>query len=1264
MCLGRRLLAAQSILDLEKITLLLGVSELPSEDLSFFTERWKPGTCAWISYNPAFAEWLEDSTDSGILWMHALPASGKSILASYIITLLLDLYRPCSYFFFRFDDHSKKSLAACLRSLAFQIAQQLPGFQRALNSLSDTGLKLEKADARTIWKKVFQDILFKSSLSTGLYWVIDGLDESDSPKLLIDLLSSLNSSQLPIKVLLISRRSPELALAMERIAMTMPLRVMPIEDNQTDIEVFVKQEIELVHATPELKADIVRRLLDKAYGNFLWVRLALDELLQCHTQEDIEEALEGIPSGMEELYLRMEGSITKSSRASHKALATSIFSWAVCGRRPLTIEELSQALLPEFPIVRDLKDTVSQMCGQFVVVDVRSSQVKMVHQTAKKFLLNTSNSSLFIQPLVAHEQLFSKCVKFLSDPQLRRRPGQVEEIAFARYAAVSWAYHLDASSPASENVLNLLGDFFKGQAVLFWISVLARIGDLKTLVQTSRSLTIFIQRRRKHDAGISPLLHKLEEIEGLELWVTDLNKICAKFSQNLIRDPSTIFKLVPPFCARDSMIYKLFASKDLTASALRVSGITDTGWDDNLAKINVNPGHRATSIICFGSNFAVSTSNGSIVLYNAITFENICTFEHGERILAISWSNSGARFVSYGFRTTKIWLMSALQLEFTVPCSPKSRALGITFSSDDSKIIIGCMDRNIRCLALDDIQAGWSLMDVRLLREEVAERGNSSSPNILKFNSDATSVAVAYRSFPLSAWSIESSEMIGRCMRNKETNQWSPVSDIVWHPTSGEVLGRYHDGAVFKWHPYDQTHQEVFADATTVACSPEGSLFAITDAAGRIKLYNFHHFTIIYQLSYQGSSSQITFSPDSRRIYDLRGQFCNAWEPNALIRLSDTEERESEVGSEIGSTPAASMLSEAHSEARDRITALTVCPGTRYYAAGNDAGLVQIFEHGKFVSELWKSKSMLMAVHVDWAEDGKHVGIFELGGRVFIQKVERPSKANTAWSFKEHLVVEVGVGVGGVQQILLNHTSTHFLVASQTSINVWSCHAGEMVTSRIFEAKESPLRWMNHLTDSNLLMAFSLSHITVYKWHEMTMVATLDFAVTPLTKTLSQNDQEQNESKQEVPASSVTSTKTRIQRLILSPTKTHIIVQYSQSLSTTGTHHQTLIFDKRSLSDTTQTKVVPIPIPDEISNQVEIPLTVLSKSLFIFLDKEHWMCSFRIDTNESPKRHFFLPRDWLNTDSLALCTMLSDGTFLCPKNGEVAAVKSAVGAEW
>jgi hypothetical protein len=347
-------------------------------------------------------------------------------------------------------------------------------------------------------------------------------------------------------------------------------------------------------------------------------------------------------------------------------------------------------------------------------------------------------------------------------------------------------------------------------------------------------------------------------------------------------------------------------------------------------------------------------------------------------------------------------------------------------------------------------------------------------------------------------WNIELGKMVGRCIRNRETNQWSPVSQMVWYPTSGEVLGRYHNGAVFKWDPYDQTHQEVFASATRIACSPEGTLFAIADSEGRIKLYNFYHFTVIYQLSYQEFCIHVAFSPDCRRIYDLRGRFCNVWEPNALIGLNDTEEREGEVGSELGSSQPASLVSEAYAETRDLITAICVCPGTQFCAAGNDMGLVQIFENGNLITEVWRSKNMSTAVHIDWAEDGEHFAVFELGGRVFIKRVKPPSKLNAEWSVEACLEVKVKVELGGVQQILLNHSSTHFLVASRTTANVWSCHLGEITTSRIFDAEIYPIRWMNHPTDSDLLLAFSLRHMTIYKWHDMSKIATIHYSYTPM----------------------------------------------------------------------------------------------------------------------------------------------------------------------
>ena len=62
------------------------------------------------------------------------------------------------------------------------------------------------------------------------------------------------------------------------------------------------------------------------------------------------------------------------------------------------------------------------------------------------------------------------------------------------------------------------------------------------------------------------------------------------------------------------------------------------------------------------------------------------------------------------------------------------------------------------------------------------------------------------------------------------------------------------------------------------------------------------------------------------------------------------------------------------------------------------------------------------------------------------------------------------------------------------------------------------------------------------------------------------------------------------------------------------------------------------------------------------------MCSLRLNVRELEEKtvqeHFFLPRDWLNSDCLEFCTLLPDGTFLIPHNGEIAAIKSGVMLEW
>jgi len=198
-----------------------------------------------------------------------------------------------------------------------------------------------------------------------------------------------------------------------------------------------------------------------------------------------------------------------------------------------------------------------------------------------------------------------------------------------------------------------------------------------------------------------------------------------------------------------------------------------------------------------------------------------------------------------------------------------SRAFTIVFSSSNTQVVIGSNDRMIRVARLTAANPVWSIIHSDLLKADKAlDRPVHNVPWRIAFNSDASCIAVSYRSAPLCVWALDPPELIGRCMRNQEYagNSWTVVDQVVWHPGSEEVLGLYMGGHVFRWNPYDGTQQELPAVASILASSSDGNFFATGDVNGTIKLYNFHHFALIYQLSCENMMNNICFSPDSKDL--------------------------------------------------------------------------------------------------------------------------------------------------------------------------------------------------------------------------------------------------------------------------------------------------------------------------------------------------------------------------------------------------------------
>ena len=177
-----------------------------------------PGSCEWIRKEQNFNRWVEvHSLQSRVLWIHGVPGARKSVLSSYIVKHLGDARLSYQYFYFRYGEQQNRSVNALLRSIAYQTAWELPEYGCLLSHLAGDVDTIAKADARSLWQRLFLTGLFTLRLSRPLYWLVDALDECDAPEQFLSFIADFTRSQVPIRLLLVSRRTEALEMKIQRM---------------------------------------------------------------------------------------------------------------------------------------------------------------------------------------------------------------------------------------------------------------------------------------------------------------------------------------------------------------------------------------------------------------------------------------------------------------------------------------------------------------------------------------------------------------------------------------------------------------------------------------------------------------------------------------------------------------------------------------------------------------------------------------------------------------------------------------------------------------------------------------------------------------------------------------------------------------------------------------------------------------------------------------------------------------------------------------
>ncbi|KAH7077306.1 hypothetical protein FB567DRAFT_147720 [Paraphoma chrysanthemicola] len=1295
----------------EAVETLLSVHDRPDDDYNFFYDQRMSGTCGWILHERAFQDWLEDTAHSSVLWLHALPASGKSVLSSFIINHVKMQGQICQYYYFRFGEQAKRTINGCLRSIAFQLSQDIPQFRRRMRDLAEDGLRLEKTDARTVWKRLFVTPLLTLRQNITLYWIIDALDEADSPQLLLDLLEDLRGSKVSIKVLVTSRNTAGLSLGFDQLSELVPTDILPLlSKSQQDVGAYVQSRMLLPRWDNAFKQEISAIILQRAEGNFLWVHLALKDILKRHTSEAVRQALENMPAGMEAMYHRMAVEVAKDLGSTDKELARRILTWAMYSRRALTLRELEEALRPSFGRILDVRNTISATCGLFVVVDV-SEHVTMIHQTARDYLTHTQALDLFIDAQRVHIDLFSHCMTCLMDTNVRGKLTQTNSELkrdFIQYAATSWSYHLGLIKQISPAAVTMLVQFLRGPHVLTWIRILASLRHLKVLVYASRTLTELLSSKRK--ARFDVALDDNQK-DLLRLWAVDFVKLVGKFGPTLSYDPASIHNFIPEFCPQTSMVHRQF-TKQKSFRFISVSGITNDEWDDSIAHMSDRK-YQLSKILCSRGHVAAIAidhrAKGVTLIWSSTNFEKRLSLPQEEYITASCFDATGTRYLSCGVSHTKLWEIPSGRLILTAASPVDTTVLGVAFSEDRTRILAASEDKSIHVLSLESLQPEWQLLN-SLDESDVTGLGHANSPCAMVFNADSTQIAVAYRGFPLSVWSVEDRRLIGRCSRQVEgrgINEtiWAGVDTVSWNTRSGHLLGKYSDGCVFKWDPYERTSDELRTPASLVHCSPDGLSFATCDNSGVIRLFNFQSFALLYQLRCDAPPRAFAFSPDSRRFYEIREGVCTAWEPPALTDLQETGDQSEELW-ETQSDISTLIDAVQTVEQEDRVTSLAVASDGKYFCAGDEVGEIHLFDAaGNKVLKIWSSPRFMIIEMLAFDQSGKRLAFAELGGDVSVKQLSPPSGTSDLkkWTVQSLLQVRTTPQMGVARQLLFSPDGRLLLVVRQYAVQVWSLETGKM-TCQYQQEEEVRQHWICEPENATSLLVFDQHGVKRMLWETLTAGPLLRIEEENIE--LETNFTKPNPQSVESPvqASSIATPLSdptyQSINAYLAQDQSHIIVERTTTQGSTiytlfkvadlptipwPTTHEQQAPHAALITNKTNTRT----IPASIAKCIEVSLGLLTRDVFVFLDQDFWLCTWKIDTpaphepahppastttrsasrsarGDTDKagivrKHFMLPRHWLNKETLPLLHLTEAGRLFCPKGAEVAVIGTQLG---
>ena len=498
------------------------------------------GTCDWILDREEFQAWIAPERFSDavkILWIQGPPGSGKTFLTTRIIDHLQFRY-PVVHFFCGYNDTRKRQPLEIIRSWTLQLVNSsdiacdvAKGTYR--EKISDFATESE------IWR-LFKRLVLQIQ---HLYFVIDGFDECAGEELhsrpqsirnprerfLNGLCDSL--ARTGTRVLFVSRQDLDIRRCVrssEADSVKWIEYALSAHDTNSDIKQFADTLI--AHRLPNkpqaLREELAINACERCEGMFLWVYNLQRQLKPSSNHQRLCAVVSNTPGGLDQAYERSLQNIVELDDED-KERAIAILRWVMYASRPLTVQELTEALIvsideenvsglfPETMLPDEydecyVDDEILGPCAPFVRLrgeevhqPVKDQTLHFVHFSVKEYLSSKAVSdkfpklgqTYFTDEAGAHKLLAQICLRYLcyddfiqtENSSEERFNAKIDKYAFLKYAGRYWTDHKNCCNDLPPEIVRWANELFDPFAQK-WLSYLEVIES-----KASGSFTNFLQ---------------------------------------------------------------------------------------------------------------------------------------------------------------------------------------------------------------------------------------------------------------------------------------------------------------------------------------------------------------------------------------------------------------------------------------------------------------------------------------------------------------------------------------------------------------------------------------------------------------------------------------------------------------------------------------------------------------------------------------------------------------------------------------------------